>query len=388
MTETQHLKLPFLAASQAQKHVTVNEALLMIDQLVQCSVERPEAGDPPLAAEGERFIVPRGAAGPWAAHADAIAVWQDGAWRCHAPAKGWLAWSGQEQSLLVFSGSSWQKAASSPGATNLLINGDLAVNQRRFAGGALGAGAYGFDRWRAGPGGASVSRDAGLLVTLASGALVQVIETGLWGAGPLAGQAVTVSVQDLSADLVASIAGASATINPGPGRRSAMINIPLGASGDLALTLASSSGAVSFRYIKLEVGRLATAWSPRSLQAELALCQRYFAKSHALDTAPANGQPGTMTAGHAMLATLLSSQRISFQTPMRTTPAVTLLAGQVGTPVNSRWAFNQAGSWIYSSSATAADVDASGFSAELGVTGATAGLSYRLAGGWTASAEL
>ena len=388
MTETQNLGLPFLAASQAQKHVTVNEAVLMIDQLVHCSVARPEAGAPPLASEGERFIVPSGAAGAWAAHVDALAVWQDGAWRFHAPAKGWLVWSGQDQSLLVYSGSAWQKAASSAGAPNLLINGDFVINQRRFAGGALAANAFGFDRWRAGPAGAVVSKDASHLVTLTSGALVQVVEPGLWGIGTLAGQIVTVSAQDVSVNLVVSMAGVNSTIPAGAGRRSAQLAIPAGANGDLGLTLASTGGTSSFRTIKLETGSLATPWSPRHMPGELALCQRYFSKSHAIDTVPANGQPGTGMTGAAVNATVIASQRIGFQTPMRTAPSVVLLAGQVGTPVNGRWAFNQGGGWTYASSASPVDVDTTGFNADLGVTGAAAGSSYRLSGGWTASAEL
>lgn len=388
MTETQNLKLPFLAASQAQKHVTVNEAVLMIDQLVHCSVARPEAGTPPLAGEGERFIVPSGATGSWTAHVNAIAVWQDGGWRFHAPAKGWVVWSGDDQSLLVFSGSAWQKAASSAGAPNLLINGDLAINQRRFAGGSLAANAYGFDRWRAGPAGASVSRDVTNLVTLASGALVQVVETNLWGAGTLAGQMVTVSAQDVSANMIVSMAGVSSTIPAGAGRRSAQLAIPAGATGDLSLTLASASGTANFRNIKLEAGALATQWSPRHMAAELALCQRYFSKSHAIDTTPANGQPGTGMTGAAVTATLLASQRVSFQAPMRVAPTVVLIAGTVGTPVNGRWAFNQTGAWTYAGSASPVDIDTMGFTADLGVTGVSAGLSYRLSGGWTASAEL
>ena len=388
MTETLNLKLPFLAASQAQKHVTVNETILMIDQLLHCSVARPDAGAPPSASEGERFIVPTGALGPWAAHVNAIAVWQDGAWRFHAPLKGWVVWSGDEQSLLVFSGSVWQKAASSAGAANLLVNGDFAINQRRFAGGSLAANTYGFDRWRAGPAGASVSKDAANLVTLASGNLVQVVEVGLWGTGSLAGQTVTVSAQDVSANMVVSMAGVSSTIPAGAGRRSAQLAVPPGATGDLGLTLASAAGTVAFRNIKLETGAMATPWSARHIQAELALCQRYFSKSHAIDTAPANGQPGTGMTGAAVNATLLASQRVSFPTPMRAPPGVALLAGQVGTPVNGRWAYNQSGSWTYASSASPVDVDTTGFTADLGVTGATSGSSYRLSGGWTASAEL
>ena len=37
-TETAHLGLPYLAAAQAQKHVTHNEALRLLDNVIQLSV--------------------------------------------------------------------------------------------------------------------------------------------------------------------------------------------------------------------------------------------------------------------------------------------------------------------------------------------------------------
>ena len=41
MTDTANLLLPLLQAAQAQKHVTVNEALLRLDALVQ-QIMRPK----------------------------------------------------------------------------------------------------------------------------------------------------------------------------------------------------------------------------------------------------------------------------------------------------------------------------------------------------------
>ena len=38
MTNTPNLSLPYLAAAQAQKHVTVNEVLSLIDALAQMAV--------------------------------------------------------------------------------------------------------------------------------------------------------------------------------------------------------------------------------------------------------------------------------------------------------------------------------------------------------------
>lgn len=44
---TTHLKLPFLAAAQAQKHVTHNEALALVDLVVQLAVVSDSVNAPP-----------------------------------------------------------------------------------------------------------------------------------------------------------------------------------------------------------------------------------------------------------------------------------------------------------------------------------------------------
>jgi hypothetical protein len=49
MSETTHLLLPYLAAAQAQKHVTHNEALRLLDGLVQLAVLDRTAPRPPEA---------------------------------------------------------------------------------------------------------------------------------------------------------------------------------------------------------------------------------------------------------------------------------------------------------------------------------------------------
>ena len=64
---TTHLMVPYLAAAQAQKHVTHNEALRILDGLVQLSVlDRDLAAPPASPADGDRYIVGSGATGDWA----------------------------------------------------------------------------------------------------------------------------------------------------------------------------------------------------------------------------------------------------------------------------------------------------------------------------------
>lgn len=58
--ESARLRIPYLAASQAQKHVTHNEALTLLDTLVQASVIDKDLTTPPISpAEGDCYIVAR-----------------------------------------------------------------------------------------------------------------------------------------------------------------------------------------------------------------------------------------------------------------------------------------------------------------------------------------
>lgn len=108
METTHTLKLPYIMAAQAQKHVTHNEALRMLDAIVQLSVLDKDLTLPPGSpSEGDRYIVSGSASGDWAGQGDAIAAWQDGAWAFYAPATGWRAWIEDEGTLFVFDGTEW-----------------------------------------------------------------------------------------------------------------------------------------------------------------------------------------------------------------------------------------------------------------------------------------
>jgi len=118
MTNTPNLALPYLAAAQAQKHVTVNEALGLIDALTQLAVTSVGATSPPATpAEGERHIVGAGAIDAWAGWDDSIALFSGGAWLLLIPQPGWLAWDVTAGKLLVWSGSAW--GAYTPSLQNL-----------------------------------------------------------------------------------------------------------------------------------------------------------------------------------------------------------------------------------------------------------------------------
>ena len=109
MTETAHLGLPFIEGSQAQKHVTHNEALRILDAAIQIGVLETALTAPPASpAEGARYIVAAGATGNWADHDAAIATFEDGAWRFLMPKPGWCAWSAADEAMFVFDGTVWR----------------------------------------------------------------------------------------------------------------------------------------------------------------------------------------------------------------------------------------------------------------------------------------
>lgn len=106
--QTHHLNLPYLAPAQAQKHVTLNEALRHIDAVMHIAVISRDMATPPLdPAEGDRFLVADQATDVWAGHSGKIAAYQDGAWAFHIPRSGWIIWCESTQSTLIFNGTTW-----------------------------------------------------------------------------------------------------------------------------------------------------------------------------------------------------------------------------------------------------------------------------------------
>lgn len=110
MEQTFNLKLPYIAPSQAQKHVTHNEAIRALDALVQLSaINRTTTFPPEKNLEGDRYIINRPATGLWKGREDQIAAWQDGAWAFFTASEGWNVWIENEKSFVVFHHKKWTK---------------------------------------------------------------------------------------------------------------------------------------------------------------------------------------------------------------------------------------------------------------------------------------
>jgi hypothetical protein len=112
---TPRLSLPFVAAGQAQKHITVNEALGKLDGLVQLAVHsRTIAAQPASPSDGAMHILPSGATGAawFDKAAGLLAHYVDGVWQDLTPRAGWLAWIIDEGLALIHDGENWTPLSS------------------------------------------------------------------------------------------------------------------------------------------------------------------------------------------------------------------------------------------------------------------------------------
>jgi hypothetical protein len=111
MTQTSHLVLPYIDAAQAQKHVTHNEALQLLDALVHLSVSARAQGAPSAPpAEGQRFLIAANATGAFAGKEFQIAAFLASAWTFLVPRAGWRAFVEAESLLLIYDGAAWRDA--------------------------------------------------------------------------------------------------------------------------------------------------------------------------------------------------------------------------------------------------------------------------------------
>jgi hypothetical protein len=113
MFETNQFGLPLLQASQAQKHVTVNEAIARLDAMAQLRLESMVQSVPPLTSvDGQAYLVPIGATGDWGTQENNIAIYSNGGWTYLAAKVGWKAWIVDESKEKRFDGSVWTEVSS------------------------------------------------------------------------------------------------------------------------------------------------------------------------------------------------------------------------------------------------------------------------------------
>lgn len=111
---TPRLALPYLAAGQAQKHVTVNEALTRLDGLVQMAVETQSlSSEPSNPRQGGLYILGPSPTGPaWSGFsAGSVMRFEASGWLAFRVDEGTVAWLRDEDRLVVFDGQQWRSVS-------------------------------------------------------------------------------------------------------------------------------------------------------------------------------------------------------------------------------------------------------------------------------------
>jgi hypothetical protein len=111
MTDTAQLRLPLVQPAQAQKHVTVNDALTRLDGLVNLRLVETGQTTPPAVVDGNAYGVAPGATGDWFGEDGNIAIASNGGWVFVTPKTGWRAWSESIEQFVTFTGLDWDREA-------------------------------------------------------------------------------------------------------------------------------------------------------------------------------------------------------------------------------------------------------------------------------------
>ena len=126
------LAMPLLKPGQAQKEMVHNEAIAILDLLVQPSVVAAGLDTPPGSpGEGQCWIIGTAPTGVWAGHAASLAGWTTGGWRFAAPFDGITVWSVADSLFARYSGGAW--TLGDMVAARVTIGGEQVIGARRPA---------------------------------------------------------------------------------------------------------------------------------------------------------------------------------------------------------------------------------------------------------------
>ena len=107
MVTTSHLAVTLVEQAQAQKEVTVNQALTRIDALLNTDTKSRVVAIPPASPVlGDVYIIAASPTGDWAGQTGKI-TYYDGIWRFITPFEGATLWVNDEDLIYSYNGSSW-----------------------------------------------------------------------------------------------------------------------------------------------------------------------------------------------------------------------------------------------------------------------------------------
>lgn len=108
MATTTRLLIETLSEAQAQKHVTVNEALRILDLIVQPVAVSNTSTPPGSPTDGTMYMVGASATGAWAGQDGDLALRINGAWVFRTPTEGWTVYDLGTGTLNVHDGTGWE----------------------------------------------------------------------------------------------------------------------------------------------------------------------------------------------------------------------------------------------------------------------------------------
>lgn len=157
---TTRLILPYIATSQAQKEITHNDALNVLDAWVQTSVVSRTLNTPPASpAEGVLYLVGTSPTGAWAGQGKNLAQYLSNAWTFRIPYEGFSVWVQDENTRYTYISNAWSASgavitrgvrtlttgavlAASDSGKIVILNPSAAMDVKLPATGNLGSGWY------------------------------------------------------------------------------------------------------------------------------------------------------------------------------------------------------------------------------------------------------
>ncbi|MEZ5691471.1 MAG: DUF2793 domain-containing protein [Rickettsiales bacterium] len=107
MATTSHLGITFVEQAQAQKEITVNQAITRIDAVLNSGAKSRVIATPPVSpAAGDVYIVAASATGDWLGQ-DSNITYFDDIWRFITPLEGMTLWVSDEDLLYSYDGGNW-----------------------------------------------------------------------------------------------------------------------------------------------------------------------------------------------------------------------------------------------------------------------------------------
>lgn len=128
---TPNLQLVTMTANQAQKEVTFNQNMVMLDGMCQMAVLSQTTTTPPTGVAGARYLIPTGATGVWASFIGQVALY-NGGWIYLTPKPGWDLYVISDKVWVTYIGTAWVKSAAAP-QTGWKAGTGLTANISTFA---------------------------------------------------------------------------------------------------------------------------------------------------------------------------------------------------------------------------------------------------------------